>query len=185
MNRAQKKIEMLVSLKPREFRLKVAEEMLSLWSEILKLREGKVCVWCDSTNIIHGHHIFARALCDRVGWFDYDNGMPLCYRCHFHRMKQEPDEYIEIRDEYLSKKGLTYADLRARHGRRHRIYEEELLLIWDHMLEDLSHLRPQQHKGGKARTRTKRPGRVAAKRATVKPGKSRGRKVHPRKPRAA
>ena len=82
------------------------------WSKKVRERD-RLCIWCGNHGPrLHSHHIVARSLCNFYGWVDPLNGMTLCFRCHFFRLKAEVDEYIKIRDSYLTEKDLTYQELR-------------------------------------------------------------------------
>lgn len=98
-------------------RRKALDKALTVWSRIVRARD-KHCAWCGTTERGQAHHIVARSMCSTAGSLDTNNGMRLCFRCHIHRLKADPDAYIAMRDAYLKKRGLDYERLRATCGRR-------------------------------------------------------------------
>jgi len=84
---------------------------LQEWSRIIRDRD-KTCQWCNSRHLLHSHHIVSRSICNLYGLFDPLNGVTLCYRCHIHRLKSEPQEYVKFIEAWLTERDLTYDYLR-------------------------------------------------------------------------
>jgi len=86
------------------------------WSNFIWLRDRKRCAWCKKKITKrrdgHAHHIIARSICNAWGRYEPLNGVLLCFRCHFFRLKQEPFEYTKFLEAYLTEKDLTYEELR-------------------------------------------------------------------------
>lgn len=90
---------------------------LQKWGRAIRNRDGHRCQWCNAPGN-QPHHIIPRSACCRLGWFDLRNGVTLCYRCHIHRIKQDPDTYISWRDTWLAGRGLSFDKLRLIFGNR-------------------------------------------------------------------
>ncbi len=90
---------------------------LVLWGKLIRDRD-KYCQWCRGSNRITAHHIIARGITpgNKLAWFDLNNGVTLCYRCHIHRLKAMPDEYIIFRDDWMLKRGLNYQKMRIKYN---------------------------------------------------------------------
>lgn len=136
---------------PQQVRRALCDKMLRLWSKIILGKHGRCCVWCtvESTYPPRGvsrifpgqrvgaHHIVARSISNRLGWFAYDNGMPLCYRCHIHHLKADPDGYIAMRDKWLKAKGLpTYEALRRKYSIRVKLPDASLRVLYVKLQRD-------------------------------------------------
>jgi len=106
-----------------------------VWSLCIRYRDER-CVWCGSTNMLQAHHIVAKSMLGGKlpGLWDYDNGMSLCYRCHIHKLKADPDAYIEVRDNFLISKGLSYQILRDRFDLRTKFHISEIKGIYNWVL---------------------------------------------------
>ena len=89
----------------------IKEACHKAWSLAVRERD-KRCVWCASKKKLQAHHIVAVSLSNAYGRYDLLNGMTLCFRCHIHRLKNEVDDYIAVRDSFLAEKGLIYQQLR-------------------------------------------------------------------------
>lgn len=107
---------------------------LDLWSLYVRSRDGYKCQWCgkyDKKN--HAHHIVARSISNTMAQFDVNNGMTLCYKCHIHKLKADPDEYIKFRDEWLFKRGLDYRHIRLLYSSRTKLCLTDLKVLYYHM----------------------------------------------------
>ena len=108
---------------------------LDLWSILIRHRDGK-CIWCGSVNNLHAHHIVSKALLggNLAGYLDLCNGMTLCFKCHIHRLKSEPDEYIAMRDKWVNKNNyfVTYEALRVNYGIKTKITTDDLAMIYQY-----------------------------------------------------
>lgn len=97
---------------------KELDKLLANWSlEVRRLAKNK-CEWCGTTKQPQAHHIVARSLCSHAGQVMLANGMCLCFRCHIHRLKADVDGYIQVRDEVLKRRGVSYQELRIKCGRQ-------------------------------------------------------------------
>lgn len=79
------------------------------WSQLIRNRD-KVCLKCKGRNNLHAAHIYSRAK-HSVRW-DLQNGVTLCYKCHYHWAHQYPIEFTEWIKERFSES--EYEELRAR-----------------------------------------------------------------------
>jgi hypothetical protein len=105
---------------------KILRKGLKVWGRLVRDRDGNRCQWCGSPGN-QPHHIVARSICCRLGWIDLRNGITLCFRCHIYRLKADPDSYIEMRDQWLMRKGMSYSELRTIFGQRqNKITDAEL-----------------------------------------------------------
>lgn len=55
-----------------------------LWSKAVLGRDNRICQICGRTGTIHAHHGIVRAGKSLGARFIADNGISLCYDCHFH-----------------------------------------------------------------------------------------------------
>jgi len=113
----------------RQVLRKLQKDCHALWSTIIRKRDNYTCQWCGSKKKSQAHHIVAQSLCSILGRLDKRNGMTLCYACHIHRIKIEPDEYIDFRDEWLKSRGLDYQNMRYIFGARSKITISELEIL--------------------------------------------------------
>jgi len=104
----------------RESKLKRKDldKLLVNWSLEVRRLAGNKCEWCGTTKKLQAHHIVARSLCSHAGQTMLANGMCLCFRCHIHRLKADVDGYIQVRDEVLKRRGVSYQELRIKCGRQ-------------------------------------------------------------------
>lgn len=104
------------------------KKCLKAWSLKIRRRDNYKCIWCHKrSKLNHAHHIVSKALINPYGLFDLNNGFTLCYRCHIYRLKSEVDEYISIRDSYLTEKDLTYNKLRLMYNKPVKFKAEDYL----------------------------------------------------------
>ena len=101
---------------PQKQRAKTVKRCLELWSLLVRWRDEYTCQWCGSKNRVQAHHIVARSLCSVFAYFRVDNGVSLCQKCHLHRLKADPDAYIEFRDRWLAKRRLQYQTMRREYS---------------------------------------------------------------------
>ena len=128
----------------RRSRLKIRADLikngLKVWSTFVRRRDDYTCQWCgkrDPAN--HAHHIVARSLSNTMGWLAHVNGVCLCYRCHIHRLKADPDAYIAWRDRWLESRGLTIEWLRVRYATRCMISTADLAILIESMAREETH----------------------------------------------
>lgn len=103
------------------------------WSTIIRKRDKYTCQWCGSTKKTQAHHIIAQGICSIIARYDKRNGMTLCYACHIHRLKIDPDGYIVMRDAWLKMRGLNYAELRILFCAKSKITVQELDILKDEL----------------------------------------------------
>jgi len=90
---------------------------LCLWGMIIVKRD-KHCQWCPGTNALTGHHIVTRGSTAgyKLSWFDLDNGVCLCGRCHGiahgRGRRKTIHDYVEWIEKWLADKGLSYAGMK-------------------------------------------------------------------------
>lgn len=117
----------------RHQRRLIERELLRMWGKRVRDRDGNRCQWCGNPGN-QPHHIVARSIANKNGWFDVSNGVTLCIKCHLFRLKSDPDEYVRWRDEWLSNKGLKYSDLRKMFSARFKMTIDDMILkkhIWN------------------------------------------------------
>ena len=96
-----------------------------LWSKVVRLRAKNKCELCGSINTLNSHHIFGRkAMSTR---YDTDNGILLCFKCHFVEAHQNPARfYIWL----VEKRGREWYDkLNKRHNNLIKM-NYEVMYIW-------------------------------------------------------
>lgn len=99
------------------------------WSQIVRSLDGHTCQWCGSKNKPQAHHIVAQGICSIIARYIIENGMTLCYACHIHRLKIDPDGYIEFRDNWLKERGLNYQEMKTIYCARSRITTDGLKIL--------------------------------------------------------
>ena len=91
---------------------------LCLWGMIIVKRD-KVCQWCGSINGLTGHHIVTRGSTAgyKLCWFDLNNGVCLCVRCHGiahgRGRRTTIQEYVEWEKGWLTAKDLSYDGMKV------------------------------------------------------------------------
>jgi 5-methylcytosine-specific restriction endonuclease McrA len=128
---SQLQIDTAIRDSKKQARRKEMDAALKVWSRQVRDADKNTCAWCGGKTSLQAHHIVARALASHAGQLDLRNGMCLCYRDHIHRLKQDPDGYVKMRDNYLAKKGLSYEELRlvcGHHGGA-KLNAEEISLM--------------------------------------------------------
>lgn len=120
------------ALTPQKIRKKWVSANLKLWSLIIRHRDKYLCQWCGSVKLPQAHHIVARSITQHCknAWFVIENGVTLCHKCHFYRLKSCPDEYIEWRDKWMSKNcSSTYKELRLVFSAKTKTRLDHLIII--------------------------------------------------------
>lgn len=86
------------------------KELLVLWGRAIRKRDGK-CQWCGKTDNLHAHHIVARGGGSVKEWskYEWNNGVTLCWHCHFYKLKQDSHAYVEWLDSWLEQRDLSYS----------------------------------------------------------------------------
>lgn len=118
----------------------IIKAILDIWSLQIRDRD-QMCQWCGArieNATLQAHHIIARSTLRRMGniagYFDKDNGITLCWDCHFNRIKRQPREYVIMLDKFLAKRNLTEAILMERFKLKTRFATDDLLLLYEHDL---------------------------------------------------
>lgn len=95
-----------------------------LWSEIVKIRAGYKCELCGKKENLQSHHVFGRRA--NSTRFDTNNGVCLCWRCHFVEAEQNAARFgLWI----VSKRGQEWYDtLNTKYGQLVKIDYEGLLI---------------------------------------------------------
>ena len=98
-----------------------------LWAVLIKRRD-RICQYCKKAPAEHAHHIHSRRH-KAVRW-NLDNGVGLCYVCHFHRLPQDRVEFVEWERGHVG--AAKYDSLRVRaHMRGYKPdYEAELFYLY-------------------------------------------------------
>jgi hypothetical protein len=99
----------------KEARRDIFERLNTAWS-ILVRRRDKKCAWCGTWKRLQAHHVVARGIANNRGHIETANGMALCYACHIHRLKRDPDGYCKMRDKWLAARGLSYLEMQLRYA---------------------------------------------------------------------
>ena len=108
---------------------KLKDECQTIWSKIVRGRDSYTCQWCGSKDRTQGHHIVGKGISNKTGWFDPDNGMTLCYQCHFNRLKLEPEVYVAFRDKWLKERKFNYQDMKIKYNRRFKMIVSDLEIV--------------------------------------------------------
>lgn len=91
-------------------------ELKKFCSKLIYERDKGICQWCNkkikSRRGAHSHHWVARSIANKYGWYDLNNLVLLCFKCHIFRLKAEVDDYIAFRNAWLIERDLIYEKLR-------------------------------------------------------------------------
>jgi len=99
---------------------------LCLWGMIIVKRDG-ICQWCGGNNALTGHHIVSRGSVAgyKLSWFDLDNGVCLCGRCHGiahgRGRRTTIHDYVAWIEKWLSEKGLSYEGMKVSYSVIHKM----------------------------------------------------------------
>ena len=89
--------------KKRTKQQKLRSKADCLWKEVIFKLYGEHCVVCDKP-AVHSHHFFPKGLYGHLR-YNTDNGVPLCFHCHFSRHhKGDP----KINQTIIDKRGLKW-----------------------------------------------------------------------------
>ena len=68
----------------KPFNISIEEYRWALlyWSRSIKKLDNNMCKICDSTEKLHAHHLFPKALFPEMA-LDINNGITLCNKCHY------------------------------------------------------------------------------------------------------
>lgn len=84
---------------------------LSLWSELVRERDGHKCLLCGKTENLTAHHWCVPKRGHEAFAYNPMNGATLCYACHIHRVHREDSTYSlsnRIRGEVEKKVYLKF-----------------------------------------------------------------------------
>jgi len=89
---------MVLMKKPRKLSRKTLIKKLEarldkLWAEAVKERDHHACRRCGKTEGLNAHHLVGKRGHKTTKW-DVDNGMTLCWNCHFHWAHLNGNELI-------------------------------------------------------------------------------------------
>jgi hypothetical protein len=108
--------------------VRLTKALLHEWGKRVRDRDHNTCQWCgDFGN--QPHHIVPRSVCSRPGWFDLENGVTLCVKCHIFRLKSDPDEYIAWRDEWLKCRKLDYWEMKSKFLSRGKMSKDDMTVL--------------------------------------------------------
>jgi len=90
-----------------------------LWREVVIKKYGDKCEVCGKP-AIHCHHFYPKGLFSHLR-FDIENGVPLCFHCHFSRHhKGDPT----VNETIIEKRGKEwYNKLKEKAQEKHRSYQ--------------------------------------------------------------
>ncbi|KKM20716.1 hypothetical protein LCGC14_1642610 [marine sediment metagenome] len=115
----------------KKSRRKLIKELDILFSKIV--RHGGKCSRCGSRIKVQCAHVFSRRNMS-VRW-DFDNALPLCWRCHFWWAHKEP---VEFNDYIRERMGLqAFYNLKARRLLVAQWTQSELLALKDEFKETI------------------------------------------------
>lgn len=116
------------------------DQILTLWSKVIKMYDDNKCAYCGKTTYLNSHHIFSRS--NRSLRYDLNNGITLCSGCHVlssvfsaHKTPVEFVEWIkEKRGEewYMNLRKIAKTEIVKR-------TKDELLHIHKNLLEIKEH----------------------------------------------
>lgn len=92
---------------------RLIQECDTLFSQFIRLRDGKCCVCGKSDRPLFCHHIFTRRIY-ALRWFD-KNGVAICWACHRHVAHEHPEKFRDIiigiigEETYMDLKRTAYA----------------------------------------------------------------------------
>ena len=93
-------------------KLKITKAQLSRWSRDVKAITDGLCALCGSSNRVESHHIVRRGTIPHTGWLMVENGIPLCFRCHYdgiHSMNFKRQKLFKKKIEaWLNRMDLSY-----------------------------------------------------------------------------
>ena len=91
------------------------------WSRVIRLRER--CARCSTDKNLQAAHIFSRR--NLATRWDLDNGLPLCYACHFYWAHKEPVYFMDLVKEYLGEVKLMFLRQKASSVKKWTVEEME------------------------------------------------------------
>lgn len=117
--------------KSKTNRATVIKRCSILWSKKVKAVTNGRCAVCGSTSGVQSHHIVRKSTRMHRGWFDLDNGIPLCFQCHYsgiHSLHFPTTKIFQYKiEQYIKRKGITYDALYQKcQGRVDVAYLEEV-----------------------------------------------------------
>ena len=96
-------------------KLKITKAQLKKWSQDVKATTDGLCALCGSSNRVESHHIVRRGTIPHAGWLMVENGIPLCFKCHYdgiHSMSFEVQQLFKGKIQiWLYRRGLSYKKL--------------------------------------------------------------------------
>lgn len=72
--------DMLHKTQQREWRVKRRKELFKIWSNHVRIRDGK-CLLCGSVERLQAHHLFSKQFYKGIR-YDIINGITVCASCH-------------------------------------------------------------------------------------------------------
>lgn len=114
---------------------------LCLWGLIIVKRD-KHCQWCGDTKGLTGHHIVTRGSTAgyKLCWFDLDNGVCLCQRCHGiahgRGRRKTIHDYVAWIDKWLAVKGLSYKGMNVSYSIISRMSNADVQLQYNILRAD-------------------------------------------------
>lgn len=93
----------------------LVRKCLILWSKAIKINGNNRCGLCGSDILVESHHIVRKSTRIHYGWFLIENGIVLCYRCHYDGIHSihfpTVQDYQTKINDYLARKSMTYEEL--------------------------------------------------------------------------
>jgi len=79
---------------------KIKRELDKLWSQAIRLRDGR-CMVCGSKQKLNAHHCIVRRARSLATRWNFANGITLCYTCHMFRLHSYQGCDKEFLDQYM------------------------------------------------------------------------------------
>lgn len=123
--------------KPKKFNARASRKQLqAFWSTLVRVRDHHTCQWCGSAaaGSLQAAHIFGKKACPTVR-FMLDNGITLCWACHFKADNSHRHEFTALCREFLGDEkfdALTSQAHRSLGSWGRTEYERDLLYLNEH-----------------------------------------------------
>lgn len=89
----------------------IAKRLDALWREVVRERDGAVCVHCHRRAATAVHHIFSRRH-NSTRW-DPINGVHLCFYCHIRVAHEDPEVFRDFVVPHLGQRVYDALKMRA------------------------------------------------------------------------
>ena len=103
------KIKKPLKSKSKANNKKLIEVADSLWSKIVKSKDGNKCINCGKAENLNSHHVIHKSKSKNLRW-NPDNGVTLCYACHIHGIHNGSIAVAKRILDYIGAKKYTELD---------------------------------------------------------------------------